>query len=360
MIERIRLAALLSVLAFVSTACASGNASLPSAESSSINGSMLRAGERGVRIREFRDLPRGYSDGYVPAAITTGPDNNQWVTDVIDQDYGENAVVAIAGTGKRRHTYHYRGLLSAGSDLNDIVSGPDGALWMPDTYNEQILRMTTEGTFTGYPLPKYVAPSSITVGPDKALWFTARQINTGVIGRITVKGHVTTYDVGNVTDDIAAGSDGALWFTEYGASQIGRITTRGKITEYSTGITSVPESIAPGPDGALWFTEPVAGRIGRITTHGTVTEYSRGISAMEQPQDLVAGSDNAIWFTEYATYGTYHITGSKIGRITMDGRISEYARGMDPNSGPTGITAGLDGNLWFVATFIDQTGRLGR
>ena len=31
--------------------------------------------------------------------------------------------------------------------------------------------------------------------------------------------------------------------------------------------------IAAGPDGALWFTEWSANRIGRITTAGAVTEY---------------------------------------------------------------------------------------
>jgi hypothetical protein len=32
---------------------------------------------------------------------------------------------------------------------------------------------------------------------------------------------------------IAAGPDGALWFTEFNANQIGRITPAGSITEYA-------------------------------------------------------------------------------------------------------------------------------
>src|SRR5438093_534991 len=32
-------------------------------------------------------------------------------------------------------------------------------------------------------------------------------------------------------------------------------------------------SIAAGPDGALWFTESLAGQIGRITANGAITEY---------------------------------------------------------------------------------------
>ena len=76
--------------------------------------------------------------------------------------------------------------------------------------------------------------------------------------------------------DIAAGSDGNMWFTEPGANRIGRITPTGVVTEFSAGISrrSLPLGIAAGPDGNLWFTETgfcseegcVGGnRIGRIT-----------------------------------------------------------------------------------------------
>jgi virginiamycin B lyase len=36
---------------------------------------------------------------------------------------------------------------------------------------------------------------------------------------------------------------------------------------------SGPYGIAAGPDGALWFTEMRGGRIGRITTGGEVSAY---------------------------------------------------------------------------------------
>ena len=55
-----------------------------------------------------------------------------------------------------------------------------------------------------------------------------------------------------------------------GGNRIGRITTSGQVTEYASGISpnAQPYGIAAGPDGALWFTE-FAGRIGRITTAGS-------------------------------------------------------------------------------------------
>lgn len=54
-------------------------------------------------------------------------------------------------------------------------------------------------------------------------------------------------------EQVTAGPDGALWFTNgFAAGGIGRITPNGKITVYPSG--DVPDaSITAGPDGALWF-----------------------------------------------------------------------------------------------------------
>jgi virginiamycin B lyase len=164
---------------------------------------------------------------------------------------------------------------------------------------------------------------------------------------------------GVALQDITLGPDGALWFTESTGDRIGRITKRGKITEYSAGITpgAKPYSIAPGPDGALWFTEIAGARIGRITTSGHVTEFSRGITSGEGPVDLAAGSDGAIWFTEYQSCCSYQVNESKIGRITMSGKVTEYST-IAPQSAPTTIVQGPDRNMWFVEMDANRTGRV--
>ena len=54
------------------------------------------------------------------------------------------------------------------------------------------------------------------------------------------------------------------------ANQIGRITTGGAITEYVVPTTnSGPQDITAGPDGALWFTEYNGNNIGRIAPPST-------------------------------------------------------------------------------------------
>jgi hypothetical protein len=110
-------------------------------------------------------------------------------------------------------------------------------------------------------------------------------------------GRVTIYPGIDVPYEIAAGPDGALWFTNSGNASIGRITTTGTVTNYTgTGI-SAPSGITAGPDGALWFTNYLNNSIGRITTAGAVTNYTG--TGINGPSGIVAGPDGALWFTNH-------------------------------------------------------------
>src|SRR5438876_16202 len=154
---------------------------------------------------------------------------------------------------------------------------------------------------------------------------------------------------------IAAGSDGALWFTYNATDKIGRITTAGVITEFATPTArSGPTGITAGPDGALWFIEYHHGAIappafGRITTAGVITELIGPIQTSSGPGGIAAASDGALWFTD--THG------NRIGRITTAGIITEFTV---PTAGslPTGIAAGPDGALWFTEHGGNKIGRI--
>jgi len=158
---------------------------------------------------------------------------------------------------------------SAGNvGLSDITSGSDGALWFTEYYGAKIGRITTSGSYSGYPVPTSSRDLCvITSEPDGALWF--REANGVKIGRITTSGNLTEYPVPTanaVPQGITTGPDEALWLGE-GNSNIGRITTSGSLSEYSVvAATSGACDLTSGPagDGALWFTEDSCGKIGRM------------------------------------------------------------------------------------------------
>jgi hypothetical protein len=114
---------------------------------------------------------------------------------------------------------------------------------------------------------------------------------------------------------ITRGPRGDLWFTSDHDSLIGRLTEVQTLTIFTGGLSrwnSGPQFITTGPDGNMWFTE-IRDRIGRITQDGRITEFSNGIPHRASLGGIVAGPDGNLWFT------LYH--GMVLGKITVNGRV---------------------------------------
>lgn len=229
-----------------------------------------------------------------------------------------------------------------------------------------MLCMCTPGSaqspgITDYPIPTGRVSQCIAPGPDGALWFTEAG---RIIGRISTGGIVTEYALPGLgigplesMGCITTGPDGALWFAESDSNKIGRITTGGVITEYSlpqvSGGSSKPYGITAGPDNTVWFTELIGNKIGRITTTGVTTEFVVP-TANSGPGGITMGPDGALWFTEFF--------GNQIGRITTGGNITEFAVPV-ANGMPREIAPGPDGALWFtddMDVFVGRTASIGR
>lgn len=204
------------------------------------------------------------------------------------------------------------------------------------------------GGITVYPDSGGHDPVGIVAGSDGALWYT----NAGAtesIGRITNTGKITHYTDPRLTRPfgIAAGPDGALWFTSGSdPGSIGRITTSGVLTFFDAPRISEPDWIAAGPGGALWFTNEAGGgyttpSIERLTTTGTLTTFTA--PSISAPTGIAAGPDGAMWFVN-SEYGAG--PAGSIGRITASGTVTEYTyRGSDD---PKDIMAGPDQSMWFT------------
>jgi streptogramin lyase len=225
-------------------------------------------------------------------------------------------------------------------------------------------RMTPGGTLTQFTLPEIppaagspagtastlVQPEAIAAGPDGALWFTTEN---SLIGRISTSGTITEFTVSGLTSSssIVAGPDGALWFTGV-SGKVGRITTAGVVTEFALPSGDSATGITVGPDKALWFAGE-AGEVGRITTAGVVTEFAvpdippaAGSSSTSgtqvTPAAITTGPDGALWFT-----GAPNV----IGRITTSGVVTEFSAPVNQSFSDgrmDAITVGPDGGLWFI------------
>lgn len=237
-----------------------------------------------------------------------------------------------------------------GERPNEVTVGPDRALWYTAYYGNGEVGRLDMGTLTAtdYNLQLDSGPEGITAGPDGALWFTDTSL--GDIDRIATDASsgstVTRYPLAAHycgPFGIATGADGALWFTEQNCDRIGRITTSGSITEYGP-LTAGSEvsGIISGPDHALWFAEECANKIGRITTMGSISEYQ--IPTKNAGVSFITSADGALWFSE--------TNADKIGSITTAGSITEYIITGSSSSSriePGPVIAGPDNALWFAS-----------
>src|SRR5439155_2580082 len=141
-------------------------------------------------------FPNG-ENGSVPVALTNSGDNNLWFA---NSGTGANDVGAInAQGGNPLGTANPFGFGIPGSDISDIILGPDNNLWFTMFGSGNIGRIGRDGSnLTAIKLPggRSVAqpvtttvtqnPQAITAGPDGNLGFTIQQSKT--IGRITPGG----------------------------------------------------------------------------------------------------------------------------------------------------------------------------
>ena len=117
-------------------------------------------------------------------------------------------------------------------------------------------------------------------------------------------------------------------------------------------------AVRTGTSGSLWQladTSPIARgselcRIGRITPAGTVTEFPvNGFMVGSRFGGITAGPDGNLWFMDS---GDFPDSG-KIGRITPTGDITFFSIPLIASAGTfQDIVAGPDGSLWFTDRYL--------
>jgi len=308
------------------------------------------------QVTEFQRPPDSESEG-----ITSGPEGNLWFT-----EGGLNAIGRITPNGQitefqlpRAHCWPRR-----------ITLGPDGNIWFtesphryfPNTMGEgeggpAIGRITPSGQITEFPLPEGYEAAGITAGPDGNLWFTEE--NAGAVGRITPGGQIREFLVPQIstptglkppgiTSGITSGPGHGLWFTA--EHMIGRITPSGNISRYN-----LPKDLArpvsiTAANGYLWFTAD--GRVCRMTLKGHIQRFTPqlGRPGVLETADITAGSDGNVWFME----DTYPFeSNDAVGRITPSGQITTFKIGGNVSRG---ITSGPGHTIWYLASTLCEGG----
>jgi streptogramin lyase len=237
---------------------------------------------------------------------------------------------------------------AVGNELTSIAAGPDGNVWFTEVSSNAIGRITPAGVVSTFPIPSAGSgPSSITGAPDGALWFT--QSGTSQVGRMTTQGAVTEFPFPNgqnTQSGIVATSQGVMFLErpDPNNSALGFVLyNNGGTGELPLGANSGFGGVALGSDGNVWFLD---GALRRYVLNGPIDTFAvPPVCAV--PDALTAGPDGNLWYVCFAN--------NYIVRQTTAGVAAAFhVPGLQV--GVAGIAAGPDGALWFT----EALGKIGR
>jgi virginiamycin B lyase len=163
---------------------------------------------------------------------------------------------------------------------------------------------------------------------------------------------VSYYEVpkGDGPHDVAPAPDGTVWYTGQRAGVLGRLDPKtGNVDRIKLGEESAPHGVIVGPDGAAWVAD------GGLNAILRVDPDTREIKRWPLPPKGDGANLNTaafdgkgrIWFT-----GQSGIFG-RLDPTTGEMKVWDAPRG----TGPYGITATADGQIWYVSFAGSYLGR---
>jgi len=215
--------------------------------------------------------------------LVVGPGNGIWFTDVEGSANEHNGIYLYGPIRRIRPSGEIQTYAQTEQyEPYGLTEGSDGNIWFTSRELNQIGRLTPSGQVTmfgGLSLPTsatYIAqtggstgwPQEIVQGPDQAVWFT--EFAAGKIGRMTPDGQLTEVDLGSESSPmgIDAGPDGNLWVTA--SEGVWRITPEGVTTLFRR--SSVGMSVSADRRG-VWV--PSRGKSRLIGSDGSVIRSVR-------------------------------------------------------------------------------------
>jgi len=223
--------------------------------------------------------------------------------------------------------------------ITHLATGPDGNVW----YSTQSRDLEAPGSpsFNGFRkvggdgslfIPTgSLAPLFFNSAPDRSFWFLSSTGIYEIIGRATVDGIVSQYEIGgfNVLNDLTAGPDGKIWLIEGRRDVILRLTPDSPTGAIVTRATSfvggsvAPDSIASIFGSSLAAGTEVATSLPLPTSLAGVSVIITDSSGVERKAPLFFGSPSQI--------NLLIPSGVSMGNATVRGDRSGWADHQDWN-----------------------------
>lgn len=265
--------------------------------------------------------------------------------------------------------------LPAPGGANDLIVGPDGALWFASPSRDEIDRYDiATGSLNRFPIPhredeeENGGPTKLAAGADGKVWYVTDDGRE--IGRISTAG--ATESVFYTTDvffgDISTGPGGGVWesvhsdFAGDTEHDVRLLSEAGATTKFPyEGRYSTGGPISTAPDGTAWVGDWGA-RISSVNAGGAITTYATGIDSTEEINSIAFGPDGSVWYSGFypelfaaGETGVAYASarGGSIGHLAPGGAAQGFKIGSNTLTGS--ITAG-GGAMWFAV--VGGVGRI--
>ncbi|ROT32289.1 hypothetical protein [Micromonospora sp. HM5-17] len=221
----------------------------------------------------------------------------------------------------------------------DAAVAPNGSLWYVNLNGNALVELAATGRQrrVAFDPPASASRwvSAVAAGPDGAMWFT---IYGGYVGRLSPGGAETFFRLNLPRETLlphalAAGTDGAVYFA--GSQVIGRISGAGRVDTIDAPHLDTRSALFAAPGGAVWYTAPDSGQVGRLAPGEHRTFPAPGVAI--GPSAATIDALGNLWYARRQP--------PALVQVAPDGTSSVYA--LDGVGQVGTVTTGPDGRLWF-------------
>jgi virginiamycin B lyase len=223
-----------------------------------------------------------------PIGLAVAADGSAWYTDL-----AARAIARVSSAGEIARFV----LDTPISRPGRLAIAPDGAVWFADPTGYGVTRLK-HGVFTRHRIESVRGgPYGVAVTADGAVWATLQ--NGNQLLRLAADGTSRTFDLprgGAVPADVAAGSDGTVWFLQFRANRVGRFKD-GQFSDVEAGRENAGLSgIAVAPNGDVWFGMMRRASLGRLRDgHLDVFALPRDNA---RPFSVAVDRDGNVWYAD--------------------------------------------------------------